>query len=128
MDEGFYPVKERLFDGFDTSNKDAVLLIDVGGGFGHYTEELLSKFPNCPGRLILQDLPPVIGRIQQLHPRIEKMEYDFFTEQLDNLLIPRCTRLLHALHPSRLARRAGHKDWKSRQGSHEAWLQQVPHS
>ncbi|KAI0892182.1 S-adenosyl-L-methionine-dependent methyltransferase [Annulohypoxylon nitens] len=81
MDEGFYPVKERLFDGFDTSNKDAVLLIDVGGGFGHYTEELLSKFPNCPGRLILQDLPPVIGRIQQLHPRIEKMEYDFFTEQ-----------------------------------------------
>ncbi|XDG04359.1 hypothetical protein ABKA04_003974 [Annulohypoxylon sp. FPYF3050] len=81
MDEGFYPVKERLFDGFDTSNKDAVLLIDVGGGFGHYTEELLSKFPNCPGRLILQDLPSVIGRIQRIHPRTEKMEYDFFTEQ-----------------------------------------------
>ncbi|KAI6087250.1 S-adenosyl-L-methionine-dependent methyltransferase [Hypoxylon rubiginosum] len=80
MDEGFYPVKERLFDGFDTA-KDAVLLVDVGGGFGHYTEGFLSKFPDAPGRLILQDLPPVIAQIQQLNPRIEKMEYDFFTEQ-----------------------------------------------
>lgn len=81
MDEGFNPVKERLFDGFDAANKDAVLLVDIAGGFGHYTEGFLSKFPDAPGRLILQDLPPVLGQIQQLHPRIEKMEYDFFTEQ-----------------------------------------------
>ncbi|KAI1777524.1 S-adenosyl-L-methionine-dependent methyltransferase [Hypoxylon cercidicola] len=81
MDEGFYPVKKRLFDGFDTVNKDAVLLVDVAGGSGHYTEGFLSKFPDAPGRLILQELPPVIKQIQQLHPRIEKMEYDFFTEQ-----------------------------------------------
>ncbi|KAI1121653.1 S-adenosyl-L-methionine-dependent methyltransferase [Nemania abortiva] len=81
MDEGFYPVKERLFDGFDTTNKDAVLLVDVAGGIGHYTEGFLSKFPDAPGRLILQDLPPVLDHVQQLHPRIEKMAYDFFTEQ-----------------------------------------------
>ncbi|KAI0407836.1 S-adenosyl-L-methionine-dependent methyltransferase [Xylaria palmicola] len=67
MEEGFYP--------------DAVLLIDVGGGFGHYTKGFLSKFPDTPERLILQDLPPVLGQIQQSHPRIEKMEYDFFTKQ-----------------------------------------------
>ncbi|XXH04676.1 hypothetical protein Hte_011096 [Hypoxylon texense] len=67
MDEGFYP--------------DAVLLVDVAGGFGHYTEGFLSKYLDAPGRLILQDLPPVLGQIQQVNPRIEKMEYDFFTEQ-----------------------------------------------
>ncbi|KAI0423613.1 S-adenosyl-L-methionine-dependent methyltransferase [Xylaria sp. FL1042] len=81
MDEGFYPVKERLFNGFDASNQEAVLLIDIAGGFGHYTDAFLSKFPDAPGRLILQDLPPVIKQIKKLHPRIEKMEYDFFTEQ-----------------------------------------------
>ncbi|KAJ2974552.1 hypothetical protein NUW58_g8625 [Xylaria curta] len=81
MDEGFYSVKERLFDHFDTANKDAVLLVDVAGGFGHYTGAFLSKFPDAPGRLILQDLPPVLGQIKQLHPRIERMEYDCFTEQ-----------------------------------------------
>ncbi|KAI1271014.1 S-adenosyl-L-methionine-dependent methyltransferase [Xylaria sp. FL0933] len=79
MDEGFYPIK-RALDGFSTT-EDAVLLVDIAGGFGHYTEGFLSKFPNAPGRLILQDLPPVLDQIQQLHPRIEKMEYDFFTAQ-----------------------------------------------
>ncbi|KAI1111585.1 S-adenosyl-L-methionine-dependent methyltransferase [Nemania sp. NC0429] len=81
MDEGFYPIKERVFDGFNATDKDGVLLVDIAGGIGHYTEELLSKFPNAPGRLILQDVPAVLGNVRQLHPRIEKMEYDFFTEQ-----------------------------------------------
>lgn len=60
---------------------DVVLFVDVAGGLGRYTEALLAKFPGIPGRLILQDLPPVIESIQELHPRIERMEYDFFTEQ-----------------------------------------------
>ncbi|RYP84309.1 hypothetical protein DL769_001224 [Monosporascus sp. CRB-8-3] len=81
MDEGFYPAKERLLDGFDTENKDAVLLVDIAGGIGHYTEQFRSKFPDAPGRLILQDMPVVLRSIQELHPRIERMEYDFFTEQ-----------------------------------------------
>ncbi|KAI1246516.1 hypothetical protein MGN70_013416 [Eutypa lata] len=81
MDKGFYPIQERVFDGFATTNKDAVLFVDVAGGLGYYTEELLAMFPDAPGRLILQDLPPVLGSIQQLHPRIESMGYDFFTEQ-----------------------------------------------
>ncbi|KAI8632195.1 S-adenosyl-L-methionine-dependent methyltransferase [Xylariaceae sp. FL1651] len=81
LDEGFYPIKERVLDGFDVMNKDAVLFVDVAGGLGHYTEELLSRFPDAPGRLILQELPPVLGMVQHLHPRIEPMGYDFFTEQ-----------------------------------------------
>ena len=40
-----------------------------------------SKYPHVPGRLVLQDLPPVIDSIQQLHPKIERMKHDFLTEQ-----------------------------------------------
>ncbi|KAI0104310.1 S-adenosyl-L-methionine-dependent methyltransferase [Nemania sp. FL0031] len=81
MEDGFYSVKERLFDGFDTINKDAVLLVDIAGGVGHYMEGFLSKFPDAPGRLILRDLPSVLEHIRHPHPRIERMAYDFFTEQ-----------------------------------------------
>ncbi|KAI1872075.1 uncharacterized protein JN550_004278 [Neoarthrinium moseri] len=80
-DSGFFPVKERLLDGFDADKKDAVLLVDIAGGMGHYTDQFRSKFPDAPGRLILQDLPVVLGQIQGLDSRIERMEYDFFTEQ-----------------------------------------------
>lgn len=38
MDRDFYPVKERLVKGMDAS-KDAVMLVDVGGGHGHDIEE-----------------------------------------------------------------------------------------
>lgn len=80
-DKRFFPVKERLLDGFDTETKDAVLLIDLAGGMGHYTEQFRSMFPDAPGRLIVQDLPIVLAQIQGLNSRIERMEYDFFTEQ-----------------------------------------------
>ena len=81
VDEGFYPVRERLIEGFDTASKDAVLLVDVAGGIGHYTDQFRSRFPDAPGRLVLQDLPVVIEQIQELHPRIERMGHDFFEEQ-----------------------------------------------
>lgn len=80
MDDGFYPVKERLIDGVDCTEGDA-LLVDIGGSVGHDLEELYRKHPDVPGRLILQDLPAVIGQIQKLDGRIERMAYDFFTEQ-----------------------------------------------
>jgi len=40
-----------------------------------------AKHPNVPGRLVLQDLPNVLDGIQQLDQKIERMEYDFYTEQ-----------------------------------------------
>lgn len=126
MEDDFYPAKERLIKGFDAENKDAVMFVDIAGGFGHYTEQFRSKFPDVPGRLIVQDLPVVIDQVQGLHPRIEKMGYDFLTEQpvkgelsfggqrhpfmarlvgtclvawLTMDLLDRCTHLLHALRP-----------------------------
>ncbi|TQN69524.1 O-methyltransferase mpaG [Colletotrichum shisoi] len=80
MDEGMYPVKERLINGFDHSG-DGVLLVDVGGSFGHDIDEFRRKQPSAPGRLVVQDLPSVIGQIEKLDDGIERMGHDFFDEQ-----------------------------------------------
>lgn len=80
MDAGFFPVKERLVEGFDNSEGSA-MIVDVGGSYGHDLEEFCAKHPDVPGRLILQDLPIVIDQVKKLDARIEPMSYDFLTEQ-----------------------------------------------
>jgi hypothetical protein len=79
---------------------------------------LRRKYPNAPGRLVLQDLPVVINAIQQLDPKIERMTHDFYTEQPVKgtfrpsfpLIRAKLTShesrpcILHALRPPRLAR------------------------
>lgn len=80
MDKTFFPVQERLLDGFDKSS-GAPLLVDIGGSIGHDLDEFRRKFPSAPGRLVLQDLPIVIGQIAQLDSKIERMEYNFYDEQ-----------------------------------------------
>ena len=78
MDEGFYPVVERL-GGVDA---DEVLLVDMGGATGHDLADFRSKHPNLTGRLILQDR---IGNISSIkpgeRPGIECEVHDFFTPQ-----------------------------------------------
>jgi hypothetical protein len=97
MDPGFYPVQERLVEGFDSSNSEAALLVDIGGSIGHDLDEFHNKFPEAPGRLVLQDLPRVIGQITELNPKIERQSYDFHEEQPvkgDNpsaILLTRCS-------------------------------------
>jgi hypothetical protein len=97
MDPGFYPVQERLVEGFDSSNGEAALLVDIGGSIGHDLDEFHNKFPEAPGRLVLQDLPKVIGQITELNPKIERQSYDFHEEQPvkgDNpsaILLTRCS-------------------------------------
>ncbi|CAJ2510507.1 Uu.00g133160.m01.CDS01 [Anthostomella pinea] len=86
MDEDFFPVKE-LIDGADTSDGSA-FLVDIGGSTGHDIEEFLQKHPNAPGRLILEDLPVVIGQIESLDEKIERVPHDFYTEQ------PVCMKVL----------------------------------
>ncbi|KAJ8132202.1 hypothetical protein O1611_g1425 [Lasiodiplodia mahajangana] len=60
---------------------NAPLLIDVGGGEGHDIAEFQKRYPDAPGRLILQDTPPVIDSIQDLTPKVERQKHDFFLEQ-----------------------------------------------
>ncbi|KAF5505543.1 O-methyltransferase [Colletotrichum siamense] len=80
MAPGFFPVKERLIEGAD-KNADAAFLVDIGGSIGHDLAEFHRYHPDAPGKLILQDLPVVIGQIQELTPAITPMGHDFLTEQ-----------------------------------------------
>ncbi|KAL4804202.1 S-adenosyl-L-methionine-dependent methyltransferase [Aspergillus unguis] len=79
MDPGFYPVQEQLIEGANIT-KDDVLLVDVGGSFGHDLLEFHRKWPGVPGRLVLQDLEQVVASVKDL-PSIEVTGHDFFTEQ-----------------------------------------------
>ena len=85
MDPEFYPIEEQLFKDIPATadSAESVTLVDVGGGIGHDIARLLSRFPEAPGRFILQDLPNVIKQAREasLNKRIEFMEHDFFTEQ-----------------------------------------------
>lgn len=80
MAPGFYPVRENLIEGADES-PDAPFIVDIGGSVGHDLAEFKRRHPNTPGKLILQDLPVVIGQIKDLDSEIQRMEYDFHTEQ-----------------------------------------------
>ncbi|KAI1505681.1 sterigmatocystin 8-O-methyltransferase [Biscogniauxia marginata] len=55
----WFPVKERLLDEVVIAN-DSSLLVDVGGGKGHDLLAFRSKYPHLEGRLVLQDLAPLV--------------------------------------------------------------------
>ncbi|OJJ78945.1 uncharacterized protein ASPGLDRAFT_70426 [Aspergillus glaucus CBS 516.65] len=80
MDVGFFPVQERLIEDSNITNDDA-LLVDMGGSIGHDLSEFKRKWPDAPGRLILQDLPTVVCHAQGLDPAIQVTPHDFFTPQ-----------------------------------------------
>lgn len=73
-----YPVKDRLTEGFVG---DTPFIVDVGGSIGHDLSRLLERFPDLPGRCILQDQAPVIREAIGLDKQIEPMPHDFFTPQ-----------------------------------------------
>ena len=75
----FFPVESQLIDGI-TIGQDTVLLVDVGGGRGHEIVELRKRFPNLPGRTILQDQPHVIKEVQGTDG-LEAMGHDLFKSQ-----------------------------------------------
>ena len=65
----FFPIEER----FGSTNPNEPLLVDIGGGLGHDLAAFHAKFPSLPGRLILEDLPPVIDNIVELDASIGKI-------------------------------------------------------
>ena len=76
-----FPMASILAPNTKTDPK-AVLLVDVGGNKGYEVESFHGAHPDIPGRLILQDLSSMIGRVRE-NPLtdIELMPYDFFTPQ-----------------------------------------------
>ncbi|PWY72486.1 sterigmatocystin 8-O-methyltransferase precursor [Aspergillus sclerotioniger CBS 115572] len=76
----WFDIRGSILDGFNSS-ADSVLLVDVGGGEGHYLHALNEKLPSLPGRLVLQDLPHVVSSIENPPKGTELMSHDFFTSQ-----------------------------------------------
>lgn len=76
-----YPAKSKICENVDQS-KDAVLLVDIGGGRGHVSEDFVKDPAHRTGRVIVQDLPAALGDADSLSKQgIETMAYDFFTPQ-----------------------------------------------
>ena len=71
-----YPVEDH------TKNWDsaAPVYVDMGGGMGHQCAQFKERFPNVPGRVILQDLPQSIENALP-RPGVEKMVHNFFEPQ-----------------------------------------------
>ena len=59
---------------------DRALLVDVGGNIGHQSERLRRKYPDLPGKIIVQDLEENVKVAPQLQG-VEFMAHDFFTPQ-----------------------------------------------
>lgn len=59
---------------------DDVIFVDVGGGIGHQCAVLRSRYPNLPGRIILQDSASVVDRALPT-AGVEAAVHDFWTAQ-----------------------------------------------
>lgn len=108
------PVDSMFLSGAVTDDPESTLLVDIGGGKGHDVAAFHKAFPRAPGKLVLQDLPPVIESIDSLDPAIVQQPYDFFTEQpvkgeyrksrpyIETLTSTRRARVLFQVHHARL--------------------------
>lgn len=64
------------------TNRDDVLVVDIGGGKGHCLKRINNAIQDIEGRLVLRDRPEVINDTYDLDlSRIEKCEYDFLEPQ-----------------------------------------------
>ncbi|CAO1599683.1 hypothetical protein XANCAGTX0491_003398 [Xanthoria calcicola] len=80
-----FPV-ERLNSPRISKDPEAVMLVDIGGGYGHDLEAFRNAFPECSGRLILEDVPKAINEL----PDRRKCLMEAINKCLDIL---RCTTL-----------------------------------
>lgn len=75
---GIYPFEEES-KGWQAEKP---LFVDVGGGSGHQTAAFKERYPNLPGRVILQDLPRAVEDGKAVVPEdVERMAHDFFKPQ-----------------------------------------------
>ncbi|KAK4865542.1 hypothetical protein LT330_009330 [Penicillium expansum] len=79
----WFPVHERLLDHPDMT-AEIPLLVDIGAGGGHDLIGFRKRFPDAPGKLVVEDLLPVIEELrgaQDLEASsIDTVAHDFFAE------------------------------------------------
>lgn len=73
-----YPVEKEI--GRFKAPDDSALLVDIGGGFGQHSVAFQKKFPQLPGRIVVQDIPSTLAHAPSVDG-IEFQTHDFFTAQ-----------------------------------------------
>lgn len=71
-----YPIEQ----GIQGWPSDKAIFVDIGGGIGHQSAELLGRCPNLEGQVILQDLGHCIDEALPT-PGVKKMIHDIFDPQ-----------------------------------------------
>lgn len=62
------------------SDPERAVFVDMGGGLGQACTRLREMYPHHPGRLVLQDLPPLIINAKPLNG-VDMMVHDMLTPQ-----------------------------------------------
>lgn len=75
----FFPLEQQISKGSNAA-VDQVMIVDVGGGYGHEIKAIKAKYPALPGRMILQDLPQNIAQALDVEG-MDATSHDFFTPQ-----------------------------------------------
>lgn len=76
----WFPIQDTILAGSDPA-ADAPILVDIGGARGHDLIAFDKRYPQPPGKLVLEDLPAVIDDIRSLDPKIKRVKHDFFQHQ-----------------------------------------------
>jgi demethylsterigmatocystin 6-O-methyltransferase len=63
-----------------SADGDKAIFVDMGAGLGQGCTQFRDIYPNLPGRIVLQELPPFIQIMKPLD-RVELMAHNFFTPQ-----------------------------------------------
>lgn len=71
-----YPILDKV----GTCGPDQVVYVNIGGGIGHQCAQFKEKYPQIPGRVILQDLPHTVAKALPTIG-VENMAHDFFQPQ-----------------------------------------------
>lgn len=75
-----FPVEDKCASWVKSAGDSSALLVDVGGGLGHQCAGFRAKYPNLPGRVILQDQQHVVEHVS-VSPAFESMAHDFWEPQ-----------------------------------------------
>jgi demethylsterigmatocystin 6-O-methyltransferase len=105
-----FPVEKEV--GSFSAEQERPILVDVGGGYGQQAITFKNKFPNLPGRIIVQDIPatldqakPIDGIEFKVHDffqpqTIKEAKFYYFRHVLHDWTDDDCARILKAIIPA----------------------------
>ncbi|KAB8271650.1 S-adenosyl-L-methionine-dependent methyltransferase [Aspergillus minisclerotigenes] len=80
----WFPIPDQILASAHKGS-DGPLLVDIGGGRGHDLLGFKQRFPEAPGKLVLEDLPTVIEEARSALDLegngIDAVGYDFFAQE-----------------------------------------------